>query len=156
MIQINEKDYFMPSIKAEAKFSTLAVQKQYRVFGLKNENNPPLLLRFNRSTIPEDRVSVLSHVFKQSGLEVDCYRDYDKGMAIGIRRDVREHVLYSSAILQTIIYYLEGRIELPKNFRIPYDKKFKRNGALVVPEGSTQNAPDDMERLYQYYFSGGH
>lgn len=152
MIHFNKKDYFMPSIEAEAKMKTLAVQKHYRVFGLKGENNPPLLLRFNRQTIPEDRMAMLAHVLKKSGLEVECYRDYDKGLAIGIRRDVREEVLYSAALLQTIIYYIEGRIDLPKSFRIPSDKKFKRNGVVVPPEGSEQAAPDDMERLYEYYY----
>lgn len=154
MIKFKENDFYLSDIKREAKIATLAVQKSYRIFGLKNDNNPPLLLRINRQNIPEDRVALLVRVFKNSGLEVHCYRDYDKGIAIGIRRDVREDVPYTSALIQTIIYYLEGRIDLPKDFVLPSKNKFKTNGTPLPPEGSQQNAPDDMDALYDYYFRG--
>jgi hypothetical protein len=162
MIQFNDKDYFMPSIKAEAKLATLAVQKAYRIYGLKNDGNPPLLFRFNQSMIPEDRMAMVAHILEMNGIEADFINEDDKGLSIGIRRDVREHVLFTSALLQTIIYYIEGRLELPKDFRIPYDKKFKRNGQTEIAapaagnDGSVSPTPVlcDMPRLFEYYFGG--
>lgn len=152
MITFNNNDYFIPSIRAEAKFHNLVVQKNFRVFGLRQEDNPPLLIRYGRDSIQEPKMANLHHVFKKSDFDADFYRDYPKGVSIGLRRDVRENVQFASALLQTIIYYIEGKIDVPKTFRIPTIKKFKRNGVVVPPDGSKEVGPYDMDNLVDYYF----
>jgi hypothetical protein len=151
MISFNKNDYFLPSIEAESKFHTLAVQKHYRVFGLKNQDNPPVLIRYGPEAIEETKVMQLHYVFKKSGLIADFYRDYPKGLSIGLRRDVRENVPFAAALLQTIVYYLENKIDLPKTFRIPMVNKLERNGNIIPPEGSKATAPQDMDRLIERY-----
>jgi hypothetical protein len=151
MISFNENDYFLPSIKAESKFNTLVVQKHYRVFGLKNQDNPPVIFRWGENALDESKIGHLYLMFKRSGLPVDFYRDYPKGISVGLRRDVRENVPFASALLQTIVYYMENKIELPKDFRIPMVKKFQRNGNITPPPGSESSTPYDMTRILEYY-----
>ena len=57
-------------------------------------------------------------------------------VSVGLRYDIRKHVILSAAILQTIIYALEGRVDLKQKFKVPGIPEFE--GAVKKKEDPNQ------------------
>ncbi len=75
----------------------------------------------------EEAVDKLREFFRNNGIEFD----YESGggtdkVCIGLRRDLRDHTILCASILQTIVYCLEGRLDLKTNFKINGIPKFPR------------------------------
>jgi hypothetical protein len=120
MIEFNNDDYHMKEIAKEAKLFNLLTRNKYRVFGLKQEGNPPITIRYN-----EDNHDIWSFeppirsFFTKNGMDVSFdYIEGDRSITIGLRRDVRKDLLLSAAIVQTIVYYGEKRLELNGTYKV--------------------------------------
>lgn len=139
MISFNEQDVNMRAISDKARLFNLTGLYGYRIFGLRQENRPPIWvsypdkmsLKFKTDTL------IIQEFFRQQGLQV-CISQYQKQnnqvVKIGLRHDVRKHIEISSAIIQTIIYYLEKRLKLDKQFRIKIPK-FKHMSEQEIKKG---------------------
>ncbi len=137
MIIFNEKDFYMPTIKRDAKLSNLVTKNKYRVYGLKKNENPPILIEYQYGVLGYSKSRILTDFFLKNGVKVEVCEDQDreiKGFSIGLRRDLRENALFAATVLQTIVYYLEGRLELkdfkfnlPKNLIVKPKKEVKRD-----------------------------
>lgn len=140
MIDFCENDYNLVAIRRESKMFNLASRYPYRVYGLRQENNPPILIEYNYERVDdgfEDRLTVLVEFFKAHGIQVDTYSESEDGnkVFVGMRRDLREHVnkngkpILASAIVSTIIYCLEGRIDVDAlgKYKLPSIPNFQAN-----------------------------
>ena len=93
MITINETDYNLTKILHESKLSTLTTRFKYRVYGLRQENNPAVLIEYDSDVINKKFKTNLKHLsifFEKNGIDYQTYDDSDiRGVSIGLRRDVR-------------------------------------------------------------------
>jgi hypothetical protein len=136
MIYFNQNDFNLPQIKEASKLRTALTKEDYRIYGLRQDDNPPILIEYCTC---HDAVSDLTikcakieKFFKRNGLQVmvdsfdreDDDEPIDFKVYIGLRKDIRADIALSSAILQTIIYSLDDRITLDDNYTIPPIRKF--------------------------------
>lgn len=123
MIEFVEKDFNIVSIKKESKLFNLATQYKYDVYGLRQEGNPPVLIEFlpslGRDNNFVEKLNALVSFLKSNGIEVETHPTSNNNkIYIGLRRDLRAFVnknnkpILSSSILSTIVYCLEGRVDL--------------------------------------------
>ena len=130
MIVFNENDFNISKIKRESKLFNLNTIAKYWIYGLKQTNNPILYIRYdneNRDNV-EIKKDEIEKFFKFNGLQnIEFeYRDrYDNDISIGIRKDLRKHVILAAAILRTIVYCLEDKINLRKDYKLPGLPKFE-------------------------------
>jgi hypothetical protein len=135
MVEFNENDFNLVKISNESKLGNLVTRFKYRVYGLKQEGNPPILIEYHYNRVDEgfeERVQALVKFLKTNGgitLTVN-HAVNTKGVDVGLRRDLRavlnknEKPMFASGIISTIIYCLEGRIDL---------KELQRYKVSVVP-----------------------
>ena len=135
MVEFNENDFNLVKISSESKLSNLVTRFKYRVYGLKQEGNPPILIEYHYNRVDEgfeERVQALVMFLKTNGgiaMKV-YYTANTRGVDIGLRRDLRavlnrnDKPMFASGIISTIIYCLEGRVDL---------KELQRYKVSVVP-----------------------
>jgi hypothetical protein len=103
---------------------------KYRIYGLRQSDNPAVLIEYHYDRADAkfgERVSALTEFLKDNGIELNSYSESDtpNKIDIGLRKDLRAFVnknekpMLASAILSTVVYCLEGRIDLDQL------KKFK-------------------------------
>lgn len=122
MIDFNQNDFNLMKIRHETKFGNLVTKQKYRVYGLRQTENPPVLVEYCADDVDEDfleRLNALVKYFKSNGIEVETFDGSDtERIDVGLRKDLRgienkhEQPLFASSILSTIVYCLEGRIDL--------------------------------------------
>lgn len=128
MIEFNENDFQLKTIRRDSKLFNLQTKNPFRVYGLRNKGNPVVHLSYNYDTIDDDfddYMEKLVEFFNNNGIEFE----WESGggtakVCIGLRKDLREHTTLCCAVLQTIIYCLEGRLDLKTNFKIKGIPKF--------------------------------
>jgi len=128
MIEFNDKDFQLATIRRESKLFNLQTKQPFRVYGLTRADNPPIHLSYNYDTVDdefEENMSVLVEFFKNNGIQFV----WESGggtpkICIGLRRDLRNHIVLCSSILQTIVYCLEGRLALKADYKIKGIPKF--------------------------------
>ena len=138
MIYFNKADDQMLDIKAKLNFHNQLTKEDFRVYGLRQADNPPILVEFSDGsdvfkTIGE-KCTVLEKFFAYNGiimkrdiLEWDDQDDQDRvdyKIYIGIRRDIRENLPLTCAILKTIILYIDDKIELTATTKLGNIPKF--------------------------------
>ncbi|MEK6882061.1 MAG: hypothetical protein AABY22_20765 [Nanoarchaeota archaeon] len=128
MIDFNENDYNITKIKKESKLFNLATKYSYRVYGLIKQGNPIICIQYSNHNInlrePQFLEKVEQFLYKNSlRVEIRSNEGRNNKIRIGLRRDLRDHVVLSAAVLQTIIYGIEGRIDFD-NKKIPGIPKF--------------------------------
>jgi hypothetical protein len=125
MIDFNENDINMNQIKERGGFSSLKTKLEFRVFGLAQDDNPPIGINYNMDKRPSNQIEdEITNFFRNNGLELAFDHKDDEKIHIGLRRDVRENVDLSVALLKTIILNLDGGLELDNSFKIPGLNKF--------------------------------
>ena len=132
-IEFNTKDFQMTVVRAESKLHNLQTKNPYRVYGLTRAGNPLVHISYNYDTVDEefdDNIQQLIEFFETNGIEFL----WESGggspkVCVGIRRDLRDNVLLTSAILQTIIYCLEGRLVIQPDHKIKGIPKFPKSRA---------------------------
>jgi len=130
-IEFNTKDFQMTAIRAESKLHNLQTKNPFRIYGLTRTGNPLIHLSYNYDTVDEDfdeNMQQLIEFFEANNLEFVWESGGGSAkVCIGIRRDLRDHVLLTSAILQTIIYSLEGRLVIRPDHKIKGIPKFPKS-----------------------------
>ena len=122
MIEFNEKDFQLDKIRRESKLFNLQTAQPFRVYGLRTKDNPLVHISYNYDTVDEnfdDRLSVLVEFCKANNIELK----WESGggtpkVCIGLRRDLRDHVMLCSALVQTIIYCLEGQLDINSGYKV--------------------------------------
>ena len=123
MVEFNQNDFNLVKISGESKLGNLVTRHKYRVYGLKQEGNPSILIEYHYNKIEvedfEERVEALRKFLKANNISVDVCNDANtKGIDIGMRKDLRGVLnkngkpMFASGIISTIIYCLEGRVDL--------------------------------------------
>jgi hypothetical protein len=138
MIDFNENDTNLTKVRSESKLFNLITRLKYRVYGLRQQNNPAVHIEYHHNRVDEhfkERLAVLMEFLKANGIgaEFYCQSDNSNRIDIGLRKDLRLFVnengkpMLASAILSTIIYCLEGRIDIDQL------KKFKLSKIPILP-----------------------
>lgn len=139
MISFTETDFNLPKIWREAKLFNLTTRLKFHFYGLRQQNNPAVLIEYNAKLETEafvKRLAAITDFFKANNIEVEVFgRCEHSGVCIGMRKDLRAVVnkvhkpVFAASILQTIIYGLEDRIDLEslKSFTLPNVPKLPRN-----------------------------
>lgn len=126
MIEYNRNDYNVDEIEDLAKISKLKTRADYRVYGLLEDKNPPVLIEFNfnlfNNIIGNYHRANLCRFFKYNGIRVRFTDDANTNknlIWIGLRKDLRDDVQIATACVQTIVFYLEGKLNLEDSYKIP-------------------------------------
>ena len=123
----NSKDDNMNEIRLESKLGNLVSRNQYRIYGLTNEDNPPLLISAQDSLVDSKQEKTLTTFLKKNRIQIE-FEDTssnDRKIYIGVRRDLRDSVTMCSCLIQTIVYYLEKRLDsLPENYEFGSPQTF--------------------------------
>lgn len=122
MIDFNVNDFNLSKIRHESKLGNLITEDKYHIYGLRQKDNPPILIEYNYETIGdnfETRLNTLIKYFKSNGIDIETFEENEEPRVdIGLRKDLRGVLnkagqpLFASSILSTIIYCLEGRMDL--------------------------------------------
>src|SRR4051812_46684521 len=120
MIDFNQNDFNMLEIEKKGAFSAIKAKKEFRIFGLAQEDNPPIGINYNMDKFPSNQVQdELEVFFKANGMELAfAHKDEDEKIHIGLRRDIRDNIDLSIALLKTIILNIDTGFELDSNFKI--------------------------------------
>lgn len=129
MIYFNENDFHLTEIKRESKLFNLITDSRYKIFGLKQSNNPIIDIEYSNDTrdIIDNKRSEIQKFFEIANLkdiEFEYKNVYNNEIKIGLRKDLRKHIILTAAILRTIVYCLEGKLDLKKNYKLPGFPKF--------------------------------
>src|SRR5579859_3233220 len=123
MISFNKKDEKMGEIAKLSKIVGALTKEDYRVYGLRNSNNPPILIEYSEHSDVYDKLdskcTKLDAFFKKNGIDItfgpledETEDGTDYKVYIGLRRDVRNDLPLTCALLKTIIYFIEDKIEI--------------------------------------------
>lgn len=132
-VSFNTKDDNMAEILKESKLGSLLTKHEYRVYGLGFDQNPPLLISAQDSLVTSEQEKTLTTFLKKNRIQIEFedVNSSDRKIYIGIRRDLRDHVTLCSSLIQTIIYFLEKRLEIPDgyDFGSPQSYSYKEERA---------------------------
>lgn len=131
MISFNTNDFNILKVSRESKLFNLQTDLDYQVYGLRLDENPLMLITYNIEEVSEDilndsKEAQLTRFFRKNNLQLEWQHDDQdtSKIFIGLRYDLRKHVALSSACLQTIIYFIEGRLNMRENYSIPGIPRF--------------------------------
>lgn len=145
MIDFNEHDTNLTKVRSESKLFNLVTRFKYRVYGLRQNDNPAVLIEYHYDRVDgqfKEKIGALLEFLKANGIEAESYSESDtpNKIDIGLRKDLRTFVnkndkpMLAASILSTIIYCLEGRIDLDQL------KKFKLSAIPKLPVEPTPPA----------------
>lgn len=132
MITHNNNDINLTKIMEEGKLKTLSTISNYYIFGLRSDWPEAVKIELPRNGILNKRVESLIKFLDLNKIShTIIYITNSDEISIGLRRDLREMLindkpLLASAILSTIIYCLDGRLNLKKL------STYKPNSDLIV------------------------
>ena len=137
MIEFSEKDFQLAKIRRESKLFNLQTGQPFRVYGLRTKGNPLIHISYNYDTVGEnfdEHMAKLVDFCKNNGIELK----WESGggtpkVCIGLRRDLRDHIMLCSAIVQTIVYCLEGQLDLNASYKIKGIPAFPNARGIVKP-----------------------
>lgn len=116
MINFNHEDDEMAAIERVAAFKE-QTKISYRIHGLRQIGRPQIKIEYDNRYINPAQAEWLVKFFKAKKLEcvvkpVDERGNYQ--LYLGIRRDLRDNHKLCAAIVQTVVYYLEGILKTNK------------------------------------------
>jgi len=121
MISFTETDTNLPNVVRESKLFNLVTKNRFHVYGLRQINNPTILIEYRKDIVDvnfEQQLDSLVQFFKLNEIEVETFDESDnRRVDIGLRLDLRKFVnknkkpILAATILSTIVYALEGRID---------------------------------------------
>lgn len=146
MIDFNQNDFNLTKIRHETKLGNLTTRNKYRIYGLRQENNPLILVEYHYDKVCRDfdtRIDAVVKFFKTNGIDVDVYNESEANRVdIGLRKDLRGMVnkhdqpIFAATVLSTIVYCLEGRIDLDQMSKYKLSKIPK----ITIPVQTVQPA----------------
>jgi len=117
-ISCNIKDDNVIKIqKTLSKLDKYKLSYLYRVYGLKQEDNPQVLIEFSPALFDREKFNPISKFLVEKknilSVQVNTINDAEnKRVYIGLRRDLRNNVKTCIAIIETIIYFLENKLKM--------------------------------------------
>lgn len=133
MLSINQKHHNIPQI-AESFTLNQEFNEDYRFYGLKQENNPAIKIDIDLCAISRQAYdnnsklkSSLEEFLNKHNISVEFNENDDGGeygIRIGFRKDLRENIILSACLLETIIQVIEGKLKLNEKSIIPKCPKF--------------------------------
>jgi hypothetical protein len=149
MIEFKETDFNLTQVKRESKLFNLVTAYKYFVYGLCMTDNQPILIEYHFDKVDEhfdERLEALLEFFKANNIEVEIYNKSDKRgrIDIGLRRDLRAVVnkngkpMLASSILSTIVYALEGRVDVDqlKKYKLSTLPKLQKAVRQAEPQNN--------------------
>lgn len=129
MVNFNDQDDNLNAISAASKLNKLETKGEYRVYGLATDGNPPILFSAQESTVNAEQEKAMVGFLTTNGVDaaMEDVKTSDKKVYIGLRRDMRDNIELCANLIQTFIYFLEGRLELPADFKVEGIPSFKTN-----------------------------
>jgi hypothetical protein len=128
MISFNENDFFLKDIKLESKLYSLVTNKNYRIYGLKEGGPISINLEFNYKKVDRTKQDLLKLFLDNNKIStklvdtqyIEEGSKYLKknNIYIGLIKNLRKNVLFSSCLLQTLVYFFEGRLTLDPKYPI--------------------------------------
>lgn len=126
-VLFNHADHNLGKIDNESKLYNFTTKGRYRIYGLKHEDeNPPIWITLGTKVSPakfKPLVSFLEHMGFTPKLDTDKGKHPEKfvprQVSIGLRRDVRNKVVMSACLVQTIVYFAEGKVTLRNGYKVP-------------------------------------
>jgi hypothetical protein len=122
MITINPSDFNLKKILHESKLSTLMTKNTYHLYGLCQKDNPAIIIEYDSNSYTKslnNNIESLVEFLELNGMETQIYDDSESNkISIGLRRDIREILdsnklpIFASSVLCTIVYSLEGRVDI--------------------------------------------
>ena len=104
-------DAHLTKIEKLSKLDRFKCLTYYRVYGLKYDNNPPILISCQK--FPEFKSQKeLKQLLKKYGIPVEFEELKYDNFTIGVRSDLREHEFLAAAALNCIIGYLESKLAI--------------------------------------------
>lgn len=118
-VSYNEKDFNVPAIVGASGVLAAPTRYRYRVYGLKQKNNPAILIEC-RTGGNVNAFAPLVKFFNSNNIYCESGRVDDENgrLFIGLRHDLRENDKLATAVLQTIIHHLEGKLKGNLDFKI--------------------------------------
>ena len=120
MVNFNEKDINMSQVAKLSKLVGLDTKHEYRVYGLSDEGNPPILFSAQESAISADQEKTMVSFLATNGVDA-AMEDVDssnKKVYIGFRRDLRDNPEMCARFLETFVHFLEGHLDIPIDFKL--------------------------------------
>jgi hypothetical protein len=120
MIEYNENDFNMDRIDAiNFKMNGYKMAHPYWVYGLQQKSRPPVRVGVNDKGAPnEAQQKELIEFFKTQDIELAIDQPEEAEITIGLRRDLRDDPRFAAAIVRTVIFFIEGKMTLNKEFKI--------------------------------------
>lgn len=129
MISFNKKDDKIAEIAIQSQIIGILTNEDYRVYGLRLEGNPPVLLEYSGNSDVYGALSRgskrLEYFFDRLGIQLDHEildeteeineSGADYKVYIGLRRDIRDNVPLACAILKTIVFHLEDKLKIDED-----------------------------------------
>lgn len=119
MLSFNKKDDNMVEIAKESRLANFITKHEYRIYGLEQDNNSPVLFSALDNIINEEQEKTLIGFLATNGISslMEDIQPNNNKIYIGLRRDLRDNVKLCAALIKTFVYYLEGKMELPIDFK---------------------------------------
>lgn len=136
MVTFNTNDFNIDKVETLARINKFKTAYDYRVYGLReDDDNPIVLIEYNPELfigeIGNFHKNALINFFRGNGVELR-FRDEEKEDSqkfwIGLRYDLRKDITISANIVQTVVYFLEGKLDLNIQYKIPGIPKLYRWG----------------------------
>lgn len=120
MIEFNDNDFNMERVEAiNFKMNGYKMTHPYWVYGLQQKNRPAIRVGINDKGAPnEAQQKELVEFFKGQDLELVIDQPEEAEVTIGLRHDVRETPRFAAAIVRTIVFFIEGKLSLDKEFKV--------------------------------------
>jgi hypothetical protein len=142
MVSFNSIDYNVDKIEKLAKLNKFKTDYDYRIYGLRDDDkNPLILIEFNidafEGEITDFHKDTLAKFFSINGIDLRFHnleKEQEKKFWIGLHYDLRKDCIISANAIQTIVYFLQGKLNLDAYCVVPgipqlykRNKKYKNN-----------------------------
>ena len=118
-------DQHLTKIEKLSKLDRLKCINYYRIYGLKYDNNPPILISYQK--FPEFKNQKdLKQLLRKLGIPVEFEELKFDNFTIGIRNDVREHEFLAAAAINCTVGYLESKLFIHNNGELGF-KRINKN-----------------------------
>lgn len=120
MVNFNEKDHNLTNVAALSKLAGVDTKHEYRIYGLAQEGNPPILFSAQEAAISAEQEKTMTTFLANNGVDaaMEDVEANNKKIYIGIRRDMRENPELCARFVETFVYFLEGRLTIPVDFKL--------------------------------------
>lgn len=112
-ISFNTDGHNIEAIQAESRLANMLTKYRYLVYGLVDDgDSEPIMIKAGRQVpLPALQGLQALFVFNHAPMSISHFKKprSDFKVYIGLRRDLRDQIALCGAILQTIVYSVEGR-----------------------------------------------